>query len=147
MTGQTLVHHSRNYFTNLFNTKHLMKSITMLLTILAFFLYSNSTYAEAPSDFYTGDWKVVVTGTPNGDAEMILHLERVDGKLTGEMRDNAGNVTSVIESVDETDGSITVYYTAMGYGINLTLKKVDDLNVKGSLMGMFDAKGERILPQ
>jgi hypothetical protein len=31
----------------------------------------------------------------------------------------------------------------MGYDINLSLEKVDENNVKGSLMGMFDAKGKR----
>lgn len=121
-----------------------MKSLVILLASFTLVLNSNSTYANAPDDYFVGDWKVVVTGTPSGDAEMIVHLERVEGKLTGEMRDNEGNVTSEIESIEETDSSITMFYTAMGYDINLSLKKVDDQNVTGSLMGMFDAKGERM---
>jgi hypothetical protein len=43
-------------------------------------------FAQNVTDYFAGDWNVVVIGTPNGDAKMIMHLERADGKLKGEIR-------------------------------------------------------------
>lgn len=121
-----------------------MKQITFILASLLLLFITNTSFANEPSDYFVGDWKVLVKGTPSGDAEMVLHLERVDGKLTGEMR-NEGMEPSKITSVDEKENSITVYYSTMGYDINLSLEKVDETKIKGSLMGMFDATGERIV--
>lgn len=121
-----------------------MKQITLVLASFLLLFITNTSFANEPSDYFAGDWKVLLKGTPSGDAEMVLHLERVDGKLTGEMR-NEGMDPTKINSVDEKENSITVYYSTMGYDINISLTKVDDNNVKGSLMGMFDATAERIV--
>lgn len=117
-----------------------MKQITVVFMTLVLFLVAGNLYANEPADYFVGDWKVVVKGTPSGDADMVLHLERVEGKLTGEMR-TEGVDPSKLQSVDEKEDVVTVSY----YDISLTLKKVDENNLKGSLMGMFDATGERIV--
>lgn len=119
-----------------------MKKLVLTFVSFVLLVLANNAFGSEPADYFVGDWKVVVSGTPSGDAEMVLHLERVDGKLIGEMR-NEGTDPSKLSRVDEKENSITVYYSTMGYDINLSLDKVDDTNVKGSLMGMFDAKGER----
>ncbi len=42
------------------------------------------------------------------------------------------------------DTSVPVYFNAQGYDVNVVMNKKDDDHVSGSLMGMFDADGERI---
>lgn len=116
----------------------------MILTAVFVLVVAISTQAQDPADYFTGDWKVVLKGTPSGDAEMVMHLERVDGKLTGEMRAE-GIDPSKFSQVSEKETEITVNYNTMGYDVNITFKKVDDNKLNGSLMGMFDATGERIV--
>lgn len=120
-----------------------MKKMRMILTAVMVLFVAISTQAQG-SDYFAGDWKVMVRGTPNGDAEMIMHLERVDGKLVGEMKVEGMDATK-FQQVAEKEAEVTVYYNTMGYDISITLRKVDENNVKGSLLGMFDAMGERIV--
>jgi hypothetical protein len=49
-----------------------------------------------------------------------------------------------ITQIDEKDKTITAAFTVQSYDVTLTLDPVDDDHVKGSLMGMFDAKGIRV---
>ncbi|WP_163324628.1 hypothetical protein [Draconibacterium mangrovi] len=122
-----------------------MKTMKILLTSLFFLAVTFATMAQdTTTDYFAGDWNVMVKGTPNGDAEMVMHLERVDGKLVGEMRVE-GLDPSKFRDVTEKETEITVSYFAMGYDISINLKKVDENNLKGSLLGMFDATGERKL--
>ena len=122
-----------------------MKNVKMILSAVFILVVAISAQAQDSNpDYFAGDWKVVLKGTPSGDAEMVMHLERVDGKLTGEMR-TEGMDPSKFKSVSEKEFEIAVNYETMGYDINITFKKVDDHNLKGSLMGMFDASGERIV--
>ncbi|WP_321373212.1 hypothetical protein [uncultured Draconibacterium sp.] len=122
-----------------------MKKVRMILSTVFILVVAISAQAQdSDPDYFAGDWKVVLKGTPSGDAEMVMHLERVDGKLTGEMRAE-GIDPSKFKTVSEKEAEITVNYMTMGYDINITFKKVDDNNLKGSLMGMFDATGERIV--
>lgn len=82
-------------------------------------------------------------GTPNGDAKMDFVFERKDGKLVGAVQDSTGKELSKITQIDEKDKSITAAFNIQSYDVTLTLDPVDDDHVKGSLMGMFDAKGIR----
>ena len=128
-----------------------MKKISLILTLIAgLFLSINvqaqTTNAPAPSttDFYPGKWSVTVYGTPNGDVKLNFILERKDGKIGGAIQDTTGKELSKITQVDEKDKTITAYFNLMNYDLTLTLDPVDDDHVKGSLLGMFDAKGARI---
>lgn len=96
------------------------------------------------TDYYPGKWQVTVFGTPNGDAKMMILLQRKDGKLAGSVQDSTGKDISQITQADEQGKSITLGFNAQGYDVTLTLQPVDADNVAGSLMGMFDAKGIRI---
>jgi len=120
-----------------------MKNLRMILTAVFVMAVVLVTNAQTPSDYFKGDWKVLVKGTPNGDAEMVMHLDREDGKLVGEMRVEGMEATK-FQQVSEKETEVTVSYQAMGYDISINLKKVDDNNLKGSLLGMFDATGVRI---
>lgn len=122
-----------------------MKKASVLLTIAVMLLTGVSLQAQTPEDYFTGDWKVIVIGTPNGDAEMIMHLERVEGKLKGELRGEEGGDPIKIDRIDEKENAISVYYFAAGYDVSMDFQKVDENNLKGSLLGMFTANGTRVL--
>ena len=100
--------------------------------------------ATTSTDYFPGKWNIVVKGTPNGDAKMTFVIERKDGKLTGAVQDSTGKEMTKITSIDEKDKSITAAFTIQSYDVTLTLEPVDADDVKGSLMGMFDATGVRV---
>ena len=83
-------------------------------------------------------------GTPNGDSKLTFVFERKDGKLTGAVQDSTGKEMTKITSVEEKDKSITAAFTIQSYDVTMTLDPIDDDHVKGSMMGMFDAKGVRV---
>ena len=124
-----------------------MKKLSILLTIAVMLLAGMSLHAQTPEDYFTGDWKILIEGTPNGDAEMIMHLERVEGKLKGEMRGEEGGDPIKIDRIEEKENAISVYYFAAGYDISMDFQKLDENNLKGSLLGMFTANGTRVLEE
>ncbi len=132
-----------------------MKKLTLIFTVMLALTMSLTVKAQtaAPAtaaattttaDYFAGKWNVIVMGTPGGDAKMTFVFERKDGKLTGAVQDSTGKEMSKISQVDEKDKTITAAFKAQDYDVTVTLEPVDDDHVKGSLMGMFDAKGVRV---
>jgi hypothetical protein len=126
-----------------------MKKLILIFTVVTGMFFSmaakgQSPAAAAPADYYPGKWNVVVMGTPNGDAKLTFVFARTDGKLTGAVQDSTGKEMTKITSIDEKDKSITAAFTIQSYDVTLTLEPVDADDVKGSMMGMFDAKGVRV---
>lgn len=128
-----------------------MKKASFFL-ILAFFGialngYSQAAIPAAPAnDLYAGKWEMLIIGTPNGDAALTTVLVRKEGKLTGTIIPKTGDQKEEIKisNIEEADGKITLYFTIQDYDVNVLLEKVDDENLKGSLMNMFDVKAKRI---
>ena len=114
--------------------------ITLSLIFLLSFYFSN---AQDSSNFYVGDWNVVAEGTPVGDVKMEMHLEYIDGKLTGTIK-NEGIDAVKINKVEEKESTITIYYNAGGYDLFLSFKKIDSNTLEGKYLNMFDAKAKRI---
>lgn len=121
-----------------------MKKLSILFTLALGLLFSFNAKSQTNDEYFPGKWKVTVFGTPQGDATMIFVIEKKDGKFTGVVQDTTGTEISKISNVEESGKTITVFFTAQGYDLNLPLEPVDADNVKGSLMGMFDAKGVRV---
>ena len=121
-----------------------MKKLTLIFTLVAGMFLAIQASAQTAPDYFPGKWNVVVLGTPNGDAKMTFIFERKDGKLTGAVQDSTGKELTKITQIDEKDKTITAAFTVQTYDVNLTLEPVDDDHVKGSLMGMFEAKGVRV---
>jgi hypothetical protein len=121
-----------------------MNKLSVLLTVIVGILLTVNVKAQTKTDYYPGKWNVLVTGTPNGDSKMTFVLERKDGKLIGAVQDSTGKELTKITQVDEKDKTITAAFTVQSYDVTLTLEPVDDDHVKGSLMGMFEAKGVRV---
>lgn len=120
-----------------------MKKLSVIFTVVAALFITLNTRAQT-KDYYPGKWSILVMGTPNGDSKMTFVLERKDGKLTGAVQDSTGKELTKITSIDEKDKEITAAFTIQSYDVTLTLDPVDDDHVKGSLMGMFEAKGVRV---
>ncbi|MXV52115.1 hypothetical protein GS399_14145 [Pedobacter sp. HMF7647] len=121
-----------------------MKKVNLILVAVIGLLMSIAAKAQTKPDYYVGKWNVTVFGTPQGDAKINFLFERKDGKMTGTLQDSTGKETAKITQIEEKDKTITAYFTAQGYDVNITLDPVDDDHVSGSLMGMFDAKGIRV---
>lgn len=125
-----------------------MKKLSVFIAaIVCSVVFSIGAKAQAPADYFVGKWSVLVTGTPNGDAKFIVNLERKEGKFTGGLIDPATNkeITSFTK-IEESEKNITVYFTSQTYNVYLFLEKKDDNHITGSMMDMFDATGERIIP-
>ncbi|HUZ58193.1 MAG TPA: hypothetical protein VMU83_05375 [Hanamia sp.] len=123
-----------------------MKPFLLIFAVLTFSLLSSNVNAQSKTgvDYFTGTWNVLVKGTPNGDARMWVVLEKKDTTMTGSVEDSTGKEISKITSVDVNDTSATVYFNAQGYDVNLEMDKKGEDHITGSLMGMFDAVGDRV---
>ena len=120
-----------------------MRKLIFIFTVAMALFFGLNAKAQT-ADYFPGKWNVVVMGTPNGDAKMTFVLERKDGKLSGVVQDTTGKEMTKITQIDEKDKTITAAFTIQSYDVSLTMEPVDDDHVKGSLMGMFEAKGIRV---
>ena len=125
-----------------------MKKLSVFIAaIVCSVVFSIGAKAQAPADYFAGKWSVLVTGTPKGDATFIVNLERKDGKFTGNLIDPATNKEiAPFTKIEESEKNVTVYFTSETYNVYLFLEKKDDNHITGSMMDMFDATGERVIP-
>src|SRR4051812_12599703 len=123
-----------------------MKKVSLLFAGLLFLLLSINVHAQSKTgaDYFTGKWNVLVKGTPNGDSKMVFVLDKKDTTLTGVVQDSTGKEISKIDKADVSGDKATVYFIAQGYDVNLEMNKKDDNHITGSLMGMFNAEGDRV---
>jgi hypothetical protein len=121
-----------------------MKKLSLLLALIIGLLFSPAVKAQSTANYFVGKWVVTVIGTPNGDTKLTFAFERKDGKLIGTVRDSTDKEVSKITEIDENDKTINAEFTINDHEVTLSLSPVDDDHVKGSIMGMFDAKGTRI---
>lgn len=119
----------------------------LITAIAGFFILFCSTQlhaqAKTGADFFVGKWTVLVKGTPQGDVKMVFVVDKKDSTLTGVVQDTTGNEISKLDKVELGDNSITFYFNAQGYDLNLAMTKKDEDHLTGSLLGMFDAEAER----
>ena len=122
-----------------------MKKFNLFLAgVFASLLITVAAFAHLAPSFYAGKWDVLVKGTPQGDAHIMFTIVDTDGKLSGTYTDPESKKEVPLTSVSEKDGKFTTEFTIMTYDVNLALEKVDETHVKGSMMGMFEATGERL---
>jgi len=123
-----------------------MKKINSIAIGLSLLLLSVGANAQTKTgaDFFAGKWKVLITGTPYGDLKRIYVLEKNGNTLTGIVQDSTGKEVTKCSNVEVKDNGVTLYYQSMGNDVNITLIRKDDDHVTGSVLGTYDAKGERI---
>jgi hypothetical protein len=123
-----------------------MKKTIGIMLFLLIGLASKS-FSQTATDFFAGKWEISVFGTPQGDVKFATELTRgTDGKLTGKLKsidDTAADPIN-IDKAEDADGKITIYFSAQGYDLSLSLTKEDDDNLKGTLLEMFESKAKRI---
>ncbi|WP_428666092.1 hypothetical protein [Runella sp.] len=124
-----------------------MKKASLILFVAFFGIalkgFSQST---APADFYAGKWEISVLGSPRGDIKFVTNLVRKDGKLTGELANpaDATEAKRPITKIEESAKKLVIYFESSQAGeISIDLDKIDDNNLKGSLMS-FEATAKRI---
>lgn len=123
-----------------------MKKVSVVFLLLFLGLTFQGFSQTASKDFFAGPWEISVFETPNGDAKLKTTLTRVNGKLTGVLSDatNASAPKIQIEQVIENPDSISILFFAEGTDVNIDLRKKDENNLEGTLMGMFTAKAKRL---
>ncbi len=124
-----------------------MKKTTLFFIALFFGIIINGfSQAAAPADLFVGKWEITIIGTPQGDAKMIATFSRKDGKLVGEMTNPAepNSAPEPLTKVEEDKAIMTIFFSTSGYDLNIPFEKVDDDNLKGKLMDMFDCTAKRI---
>lgn len=119
-----------------------------LIGLLAIFIICFSLGSKAQSrdttSYFTGKWAVIIKGLPNGDTKMFVNLEKKDSAYTGVILDSTNTEISKFSKVERSGYSVTVYFSAQGYDVSLTLDKKDEDHVVGSMLSMFEAEGERV---
>jgi hypothetical protein len=126
-----------------------MKRASLFLTgMLMMWVTFTLNAQDQPEDFFAGKWECLVEGAPQGDMKMEVTLQRVDGKLTGELIYGTDSPASKFTRVDEKkDKSVTLYFASSGYDVYLYLEKKDNDAVEGSMMDMFDVTGKRVVEE
>ncbi len=122
-----------------------MKKAGLLFAGLFFLLLSVNIKAQTSgADYFTGKWNILVKGTPNGDIRMFVTLQKQDTTFAGSVQDSTGQFITKIDKVEINGDKAIIYFNAQGYDVNLEMDKKDDDHINGSMMGMFDAEGERV---
>ena len=124
-----------------------MKKINLILAgLIAFVLIAAKTQAQtAAPNYFLGKWDVLVKGLPQGDTHMLFNLTDSAGNTKGVLVDTtAAHKDIPMTKIEQETDKITLYFTAQGYDVSLTLAKKDDDHATGSLMGMFDAVADRV---
>src|SRR5687768_5172699 len=123
-----------------------MKKVSLFFAGIFFLLLSFTASAQSKTgaDYFAGKWNVLVKGLPDGDTKMVFVLEKKDSTLAGVVQDSTGKEIAKIDKIDLAEKTATVYFTASGYDVNLEMNKKDEDRVTGSLMGMFEAEGDRV---
>jgi len=124
-----------------------MKKSCVFITACFLFL-STGVMAQSQKtvDYFAGKWDMLVRGLPDGDTKMFIVLDKKDSTLAGVIQDSVGTEISKFSKVELKENGITVYFTAQGYDVYMTMDKKDEEHVTGSMMGMFDAEGIRVKP-
>ncbi|CAN5468902.1 hypothetical protein BH11BAC5_BH11BAC5_37890 [soil metagenome] len=123
-----------------------MKYLQLILSGLFLLALSFGANAQTKTgaDYFEGKWNVLVKSLPQGDTKMFFTLDKKDATLTGAVQDSTGKEIATLDKVELGDNTVTVYFSTQGYDVNLVMNKKDDDHVTGSLMGMFDAEGDRV---
>lgn len=117
--------------------------VFVLFVVLA--AISATGFSKTVADFWVGKWEITVVGTPDGDTKMVANLTREGGVLAGQlinMKDSTAGKIPV--SVTEEGNRIIMGFSAQGYDVTIDLAKVDEDNLKGNLLNMFDATAKRL---
>lgn len=123
-----------------------MKKISAFFTVVIIgLLLATSVQAQNKKDYFAGNWKVVVKGLPSGEETASLLFVRNNGKLEGTIHRENGEVIKLTHVQEKTD-TLSGYFFAEGYDLDLFLAKKDLKTFTGSVMGSYPLEGTRVIP-
>lgn len=126
-----------------------MKKLSFLFVfsfLSLLFLTSKVQAQTTPENYFVGTWNMKAFGLPDGDKDLVILLEKKDGKLSGGFVDPATKkVVNPFTSVQLASNKLTANFIApeQQMDVYLTLEKKDDTNVTGSIMDMFNMEGTK----
>jgi hypothetical protein len=128
-----------------------MKKVNLFFAGVFLLLLSVGANAQTKPgvDFFVGQWNLLAEGTPGGSSQMIVSLERKEGKLGGMIKIGEENEIK-FSGIEEKETSLILIFTSNhGYEVKLYLEKKDDNHVGGTItiadMGTGNITGERII--
>jgi hypothetical protein len=112
---------------------------------IIFLLTTASTFAQSQSDidFFSGKWEIMIKGTQNGDATVILVLEKGGDGLVGSVQDTNGTELSKIARIVVGSDKLNLQFVVQGQSVNVELVKKDDSHVTARY-GNYSAEGQRV---
>jgi hypothetical protein len=122
-----------------------MKKIPIFILALLFGIaFCGFSQTATPKDFFAGKWEISISGTPRGDVKFVTDLGRKDGKLTGILVETVDSTQKrPITKIEESATKIAIFFESSQAGeLSIDLEKVDDNNLKGSLMS-YEAVAKR----
>jgi hypothetical protein len=117
------------------------KSVFLLFGLMLW--ASTATFANNP-DYFIGTWDVLISDTPQGNVNVTLKLERVEGKLIGKFSPVGSEEGTTITNISEQENGIILYFFAEGYDLYLSLNAAEEDKLSGYLIDQFPVKGERV---
>ena len=124
-----------------------MKKANLLLTGLFFVLSSFSANAQAKTgaDYFVGKWRVLIPGTPLGDLNRFYIFEKSGETLSGRVQDGTtGAELAKFTKVEVKGDQLTAYYSVNDLDVTVVFTKKDEDHITGSVLGAYDATGERV---
>lgn len=124
-----------------------MKRSGLLIAGLLLFIFSIGVNAQTKSgyDFFDGKWNVIVSGSPQGNVNMIVNFTKINDVVSASIIDSAGNdLYKVTKTVIDKDQATITFIGSMSDDVPLTLRKKDETNITGDIMGMFGVEGKRL---
>jgi hypothetical protein len=122
------------------------KTAVWVFVLVLGMAFQGFAQTASPQDFFADKWEILIMDTPDGNKSLVADLIRKDGKLTGQLREvsNTSGDGLPISNVEEDEKTVKIFFEAQGMDINIHLEKVDQDNLRGSLLGMFDATATRV---
>lgn len=133
-----------------------LKKMTVLAVLLIAVLSLNAQTAgkeksktdqTSMEEFFVGKWKLLVEGLPTGDAEMLLVIEKKDGKFGGTIGGMNGEDTNKLTKVEIKGKTLNVNFMGGGWDVPIYLDKEKDGSISGSMNDMFDITGTKIIEE
>ncbi|GAB1454098.1 hypothetical protein MASR2M47_41540 [Draconibacterium sp.] len=122
-----------------------MKVIKTILMSLIVLCATHTIHAQTiTSSPFLGKWKVNITGTPSGDAEMIMNIVQTNDSIVGTIG-TEGQEPKKIDKVVIDEKKMSVYWKSGEYDVYIKFDLVDENKLEGSLIELFNATAKRIV--
>ena len=127
--------------------QEIMKKSGLLIAGFLLFIIPGGLNAQIKSgyDFFAGKWNVTILGAPQGDVKMVVDFVKINDAVTASIKDSTGkDLYEVTHTKIDNDQAVITFIGSQGSDVPLTLKKKDETNITGDIMGMFNIEGRRL---